>query len=225
MADGDKILQNFQKELQHAQSIDKQLPTLARQGNDKFVQDFLGDNVKIQSSGITASVSQLYVASFWGLKDTVRQLLEAGTNPNHQNEGTLWTPLHAAAFQEHGPVVMLLLEYGAQPEVPDSENRTPADFASASDTVWPLFAALGVVRTQRNVLIDKQILRPGSGVTQTRESGFGMTMAGYNSGSEGDGQKHNYLAAMSGDVLANEHEERGPVDPRQVTQPNFSMWK
>jgi len=25
---------------------------------------------------------------------------------NAQNQGTLWTPLHAATFQEHGPVSM-----------------------------------------------------------------------------------------------------------------------
>ena len=25
-------------------------------------------------------------------------------DPNYRNKGTLWTPLHAATFQEHGPV-------------------------------------------------------------------------------------------------------------------------
>lgn len=30
---------------------------------------------------------------------------------NFQNKGTLWTPLHAAAFQEHGPVRAFLICY------------------------------------------------------------------------------------------------------------------
>ena len=69
---------------------------------------------------------------------------------NAQNKETLWTPLHAATFQEHGKVytskltsigkynlrntlfgtklvslqiVMLLLERNAQPELPDSDGR------------------------------------------------------------------------------------------------------
>lgn len=34
----------------------------------------------------------------------VSSLLESGTEVNHQNKVTLWTPLHAATFQEHGKV-------------------------------------------------------------------------------------------------------------------------
>uniref|UniRef100_A0A2C9LVN5 Uncharacterized protein n=1 Tax=Biomphalaria glabrata TaxID=6526 RepID=A0A2C9LVN5_BIOGL len=107
MADGDRVLLDLQAELKRVKSVNRTISTLARQGNDKLVQDFLTDDFKIQSSGPLAKVSQLYVASFWGLKDSVQHLLDAGTDPSFQNDQTLWTPLHAATFQEHGPAAGL----------------------------------------------------------------------------------------------------------------------
>ncbi|RUS73029.1 hypothetical protein EGW08_019215 [Elysia chlorotica] len=224
----DKILEDLQMFMQMSKSTAPNISTLARQGSDKLVQDFLTDNIKMHSTGPMARMSQLYFASFWGKKDTVGEILEAGTNPNLQNERTLWTPLHAATFQEHGPVVMTLLEYGAQPELPDSENRTPADFASASDKIWPFFAALGVPRTSRAELVSKEILRPGSGIREERQPGYGINMADYKSSQNKDEQSNNFLAAMSGDVLADESDHAGLYDPRQgpqVSQPQFSLWK
>ena len=46
----------------------------------------------------------LSAAVFWGIVDVIKALLDSGCNVNHQNEGSLWTPLHAATFQEHGKV-------------------------------------------------------------------------------------------------------------------------
>lgn len=46
----------------------------------------------------------LFAAAFWGFADIIKTLLDSGCNVNHQNEGSLWTPLHAATFQEHGKV-------------------------------------------------------------------------------------------------------------------------
>ncbi|XP_059140860.1 ankyrin repeat and SOCS box protein 11-like [Physella acuta] len=221
MADDDKILQDLQADLQRAKSLDQHLSTLARQGNDKLVQEFLTDNVRIQISGPLAKSSQLYVACFWGIKDTVQKLLELGTNPNFQNSSTLWTPLHAAAFQEHGPVVMLLLEYGAEAEIPDAENRTAAQFASASDVIWPLFAALNIPRTPRSELVERNILRPGSGMMQTKSPSLGINIVGYKPSPRSE--ERAYFAAVSGDVLANQEDEMGPPDTR--TQPNYSIWK
>ncbi|XP_020627599.1 ankyrin repeat and SOCS box protein 3-like [Orbicella faveolata] len=88
----------------------------------------------------------LFLACFWGFHDVVKTLLDKGADINAQNKDTLWTPLHAATFQEHGKIVMLLLERNAQPELPDSEGRSAKDFASASDKVWPHFAGTSVLR-------------------------------------------------------------------------------
>ena len=53
---------------------------------------------------MTYTLLQSHTAAFWGFADVVKALLDSGCNVNHQNEGSLWTPLHAATFQEHGKV-------------------------------------------------------------------------------------------------------------------------
>ena len=40
--------------------------------------------------------------------------------------------------------------------------RTPVDFASASDKIWPHFAAMGMRRTTRSELVQMGVLRPVS---------------------------------------------------------------
>lgn len=57
----------------------------------------------------------LYIASFWGFSDMVTALLEKGADINHSNAGTLWTPLHAATFQEHGKVYIRTYPEGHTP--------------------------------------------------------------------------------------------------------------
>ena len=37
--------------------------------------------------------------------------------------------------------------------------RTPKDFASASDKIWPHFAALGLSRTPRWELVEKSVIK------------------------------------------------------------------
>lgn len=51
------------------------------------------------------------------------------------------TPLHAAAFQGHGKIVHLLLEHGAEVSATDKYGNTAANYASADDAIWPLFAS------------------------------------------------------------------------------------
>jgi hypothetical protein len=71
----------------------------------------------------------------------------------------LWTPLHAAAFQEHGKVVMTLLAHGADALAEDAKQRTPKDFATISEAIWPFFQASGCVRTGKPELVLKGIVR------------------------------------------------------------------
>lgn len=51
-----------------------------------------------------SDVTTHHAASFWGISDVVMSLLDRGADVNHSNKVTLWTPLHAATFQEHGKV-------------------------------------------------------------------------------------------------------------------------
>ena len=42
---------------------------------------------------------------------------------NCSNSGTLWTPTHCAAFQDHGKVIMKLMEYKPDVTLQDSRGR------------------------------------------------------------------------------------------------------
>ena len=97
-------------------------------------------------------------AALWGNDLIAKFLLESGANVNATNEGTRcicrqamhtelydvpgteWTALLAAAFQEHGKLVRLLLSHGADPHFSDHEGRTATDYASISESIWPFFS-------------------------------------------------------------------------------------
>ncbi|VDI36342.1 Hypothetical predicted protein [Mytilus galloprovincialis] len=236
MAEDFNVLKDLQSHLRTAQVPLEQMSTLTQQGDDKhwvlnskdfkLVEDFLTENIKVQGSDTEVLQSQLYIACFWGMKETVQEILSKRISPNSQNKGTLWTPLHAACFQEHGPIVMILLEAGAQPELPDSEGRTAKDFASASDKVWPHFAALNLKRTHKWELVEKGVIKKISSNqlnNPARQSGHGIRLAAnsrpesayaYNS----DPFIH---AAVTGDVLADQEEK---MSGHQI-QPQFSLWR
>ncbi|XP_067649913.1 receptor-interacting serine/threonine-protein kinase 4-like [Haliotis asinina] len=207
MADDYGVLRDLKSHLKSANIPLENLSTLAQQGDDKLVKQFLTENIKIEGSGPEATQSQLYIACFWGIKDIVKNLLDKGIDANYQNKDTLWTPLHAATFQEHGPVVMLLLENNSQPELPDAEGRTPKDFASASDKIWPHFAAMGLERTPKSELIDKGIIKKidnANSLQQRKMNTGGIRMAAYSRPESAYAYNSEPFlqAAATGDVLA-----------------------
>ncbi|ELU14833.1 hypothetical protein CAPTEDRAFT_207542 [Capitella teleta] len=157
-----------------------------------LVEQFLSESIAIKSADPSTSLknqgsilsSQLYLASFWGFRDIVRRILELAKDQeipfdvNAQNKVSLWTPLHAAAFQEHGPIVMMLLEHGADPNSTDSNGRSPKDFASASDKLWGHFAMLGLKRTDRSTLVSMGILKQVGGDMTASPPGSASLTAG-----------------------------------------------
>jgi len=60
----------------------------------------------------------------------MQALLEAGAQVNVAQHGG-WTPLHQAADHGHQPLVMLLLQHGADPTARSDNGQTPADMARA----------------------------------------------------------------------------------------------
>ena len=106
-----------------------------------------------------AGDTALIAAAKSGQRDCVELLLEGGADVNAPNALGNWTPLHAAAYEQHAAVVMLLMEHGADPGVVDGEGRTPADYASLSEGVWPLFEARGCQRLTYPQLASKGVLK------------------------------------------------------------------
>lgn len=53
----------------------------------------------------------------------------------------------------------VLLDRGADPKAADVEGRTPIDYASISEAIWPFFAACGCRRSQKSELVAKGIIR------------------------------------------------------------------
>ena len=116
------------------------------------------DTTDLDSHG-PDGMSALCVAATWGYDEIVRLLLEAGCDPNLRNlDASASTALHAAACQEYGKIAKLLLEHGANPTIEDGDGRTACDFASVADGIWPLFAARGLSRTPKDVLVAKRVI-------------------------------------------------------------------
>lgn len=102
----------------------------------------------------------LCAAVMWGHVEFVKLLISAGADPNLRNKGSAqWGPLHAAALQEHGKLCMSLIERDADPHMQDTMGVTPSDYASVSESVWPLFAARGCQRTTKDELVAKGVIR------------------------------------------------------------------
>lgn len=83
----------------------------------------------------------LYIASFCGWIELVRELLNRGADPNiqvpnpeYQGPGGA-TALHGAIFWGHMGVVRELLSRGADPTIRDQEGETPLHSASRSGFV------------------------------------------------------------------------------------------
>lgn len=78
------------------------------------------------SGGYTA----LYHAADDGSLEACKALLNAGADCYRPCGHDGWTPLHAAAFMDHGQVVQLLVERGNEPDCLDIENATPLFWAA-----------------------------------------------------------------------------------------------
>lgn len=235
------VLRDLQQQIKTAKLNLPELSTIAKKGDEKLVEKFLTESVEVQGNPSEVQQSQLYIASFWGFSDVVETLVQNETvNVNYQNRGTLWTPLHAAAFQEHGKIVMMLLEKGAQPELPDADGRTATDFASASDKIWAHFAAVGCPRTTKQMLVQKGIIKKiptSAGASRpTSSARANMRMAAFSRPdsayairpdagfSKARGNNSSQMSALlGGDVLAGEEQNEQQNKPNQ--QPSFSLWR
>ncbi|XP_067945708.1 cyclin-dependent kinase inhibitor 2A-like [Watersipora subatra] len=195
------------------------LANAAADGDIRVVQKLLESGCEVNRQGADG-MTPLAIASFWGYIDIVNVLLKHGADVNAVNTGTKWTALHSAAFQGHGPVVLSLLRAGSDVDALDAHSRSPADLASATDAIWPLFAAAGCTRTPKSELIEKRIImkqpqRNAGGPTAIRPGRYEASSYLSRPGSAYVLDTRNlqnvrtseaaYDAAVSGDVLANQN--------------------
>ncbi|XP_038044361.1 26S proteasome non-ATPase regulatory subunit 10-like [Patiria miniata] len=244
----ESVMQDLQKQLAVAKISVPEMSTLAQKGNETLVEKFLSESVEVHGDSENIRQSQLYIAAFWGFHDVIKTLIQAGADVNYQNKDTLWTPLHAAAFQEHGKIIMILLENGAKPEIPDKEGRSAKDFASASDKIWSHFAVLGCKRTSKIDLIEKGIIKkvtaPPSASRNTPSPSSmmpgGMRMASLSrpgsayairpdpfvKAKKNPNDSSQMFAALGGDVLADEKPPTTDGKTQAQSQdPSFSVWR
>lgn len=179
-------------------------------------------------------MTPLAVAAFWGYADIAEFLLEIGANINLCNKGTQWTPLHCAAFQGHGKVIMKLMDHNPDLTLKDNQGRTSVDFASALDSIWPFFAAAGCRRTMKSELIRMDIVKkvsqddpslaviPRSDLAHFSRPGSAYVMRSQPM----NGQYTDKLkmeAAQTGDVLADTPDNGQYFEGRG--NPSMSMWR
>jgi len=110
---------------------------------------------KVSRSGF----APLCIAAFWGADQLVKLLLKSGANVNVANYGSKWTPMHCAAFQGHGKVIMYLMEHSPDLSLQDSQGRTAVDFAATTTKIWGFFAAKGCTKPSKQELVAKGIIR------------------------------------------------------------------
>ncbi|KAK2147146.1 hypothetical protein LSH36_568g03039 [Paralvinella palmiformis] len=118
----DAVMQDLQNHMKNANLNLGNLSTIARNGDEKLVEKFLSETVFVQPS----------VGERRELADNKKVVLQSqlyvGININAKNPRTLWTPLHAATFQEHGPVrLSIYCVHILHPRSLDS-NRLPTYF-------------------------------------------------------------------------------------------------
>ncbi len=75
-------------------------------------------------------ITMLHVASKKGNVDIVNYLLKLNVQLNEQERIFNKTPLHYAVKNYHYPVVTLLLEYNANPNIKDSHGKTPLHYVA-----------------------------------------------------------------------------------------------
>uniref|UniRef100_H2ZQB5 Uncharacterized protein n=1 Tax=Ciona savignyi TaxID=51511 RepID=H2ZQB5_CIOSA len=193
------------------------LSSVAMKCDDKLLEEFLNDKPDTNNQNLTVFIqAQLYTAAFWGFYDVTKALIQNGADVNYPNQTTLWTPLHAACFQEHEQIITLLLENGANINALDKDGRSCIDIASVSNRVWNQFTDLGCKRTPDALLIRKGLLRsdPTNNIRSTSSATMhtktGIKLAEYTPPSSSRSNKSSAYsssqmkAAMGDDVLAEE---------------------
>jgi ankyrin repeat protein len=99
-------------------------------GYRAIVEFLLKNGADVKAAARNAQkVTAMHASATRGDAEIVKMLLEAGADPNAQQERG-FVPLHSAAANGNFPVVQLLLQHGARADAKADDGKTPADMAA-----------------------------------------------------------------------------------------------
>jgi ankyrin repeat protein len=99
-------------------------------GYRAIVEFLLKNGADVKAAARNAQkVTAMHAGATRGDAEIVKMLLEAGADPNAQQERG-FVPLHSAAANGNFPVVQLLLQHGARADAKADDGKTPADMAA-----------------------------------------------------------------------------------------------
>jgi ankyrin repeat protein len=99
-------------------------------GYRAIVEFLLKNGADVKAAARNAQkVTAMHAGATRGDAEIVKMLLEAGADPNAQQERG-FVPLHSAAANGNVPVVQLLLQHGARADAKADDGKTPADMAA-----------------------------------------------------------------------------------------------
>ena len=106
--------------------------TVAAYGDTEELRDMIKRNASLIESTDEHGRTLLYLACKSGFTDIVKMLLENDADNNKiQRDGS--TPLHAAAFFGHPPVVELLFEYSARTDIKNAWSKTALEESATAE--------------------------------------------------------------------------------------------
>ncbi|CAM9223999.1 unnamed protein product [Discosporangium mesarthrocarpum] len=117
------------KETEHKLGVD--IIEAVEKNDINSVRSFISAKGDLNCQGKN-QMTPLHIASFNGLTEIVRLLLEGGADPNSVDEDRD-TPLHYACSSGAAEIISLLLAKGADPSATDGLGRTPMERSTRAD--------------------------------------------------------------------------------------------
>ncbi|XP_041641620.1 cyclin-dependent kinase 4 inhibitor C [Cheilinus undulatus] len=111
-----------------AMTLEDELTAAAARGNTADVEELLRKGAQV--NGHNRFGRSALQVMMMGSTPVARLLLTHGANPNVADRDTGHTPLHDAARAGFLDTVRLLVDFRANPQARDNDNRRPRDLAN-----------------------------------------------------------------------------------------------
>lgn len=108
----------------------------AAMGDRHRIAELLGENPEWPTRVSRDGFSPLGLAAYFGHLEAVRDLLNAGADPNVASNNLMAvTPLHSALAGGHKEMARMLVEHGADVNTASGEGWTPLHYAASSGDI------------------------------------------------------------------------------------------